>query len=80
MPADNGVRLDDGQVASPIRENPGENGPKCPIEWPESRSLGVSLQNVELVAKGDVLKEELPTGSEGNCKCEKDDFEHPIML
>ena len=32
------------------------------------------------MAKGDVLKEELPTGSEGARKCEKDDFKHPNML
>ena len=44
------------------------------------RSLGVSMQNLKLMAEGDVLKEELPTGSEGGCKCEKDDFEHSNML
>lgn len=32
------------------------------------------------MAKGDVLKEELPTGSAGARKCEKDDFKHPNML
>ena len=47
---------------------------------PESRPLGVPLKHIELMAKGDVLKEEVPTGSEGYGKCEKDDFEHPNML
>ena len=32
------------------------------------------------MAKCDVLKKELPTGTEGGGKCEKDDFEHPNML
>jgi len=56
MPADEGVGLDDGQVASPIRENPGENGPKCHIRRPESGPIGVSLHNLELMAKCEVLQ------------------------
>ena len=43
--------------------------------WP----LGVSLQNLELVAESNVLQFELPAGFEGGRKYEKDDFEHPFM-
>jgi hypothetical protein len=42
--------------------------------------FGVPLHDLELMAKGDVLQGELSAGSEGGCKHEKDDFEHPIML
>ena len=80
MPADDGVGLDDGKVPSPIGEKTGENGPKCPVRRPELGTLGVSLQNLELMAEGDVLKEELAAGSEDGGSRVQDDFKHPFML
>jgi hypothetical protein len=56
MPADDGIGLDKGKVTTPIGENLGENGPKCPIRWPESRSLGCPLKHIELMAKGEVFQ------------------------
>ena len=32
------------------------------------------------MTESDVLQRELPAGSEGGSKCEKDDFEHPNIL
>ncbi len=80
MPADDGIGLDKGKVTTPIGENLGESCPKCPIRWPESRSLGCPLKHIELMAKGDVFQGELSAGSEGGLKCVKDDFEHSNML
>jgi hypothetical protein len=80
MPADDGTGLDKGKVTTPIGGNLGESCPKCPIRWPESRSLGCPLKHIELMAKGEVFEGELSAGSEGGLKCEKDDFEHPNML
>ncbi len=80
MPADDGVGLDEGQVTPPFGEIPGEESPKCPVCGPESRPLGVSLQNLELMSKGDVLQGELLAGFERCVQGKKNDFEHPIML
>ena len=80
MPAYDGFWLDNGKVAPPIGENPGDNSPKCPIRWPESRSLGCPLKHIELMAKGDVLKGKLSLGFKTGYDGTNDDFEHQIML
>ena len=44
------------------------------------RSLGVPLQNFELMAKSDVFEDQLLARSEGFRNGDKDDFDHPFML
>ena len=44
--------------------------------WP----LRIALQNLELVAQGEVLEGELPLGAERGGECKQDDFEHRGML
>ena len=56
VPTNDGVGLDDGQVAAPVWEKAGEESPKRSIrrlqEWP----LRVALENLKLMAQCDVLE------------------------
>jgi hypothetical protein len=76
VPADDSVWLDDGQVTAPIRENVRQYSPLGSIRRPKPGPLGVSLQDLELMAKGDVLEGELAMGSKRRCEHEQDVFEH----
>jgi hypothetical protein len=63
MPTDDGIRLDDKQMAPPVRADPGEKNPESPIRGPQPRSPGCSLQNFDLVPQGEVLEGQLLAGA-----------------
>ena len=76
MPTEYRVWLDDGQATPPIGKEPGEKCPENPIRRSEPRSLGIPLQDLELVTEGNVLQGELSAGSQ-RCQEQKQDvFEH----
>lgn len=64
MPADDGIRLDDNQMPSPVTTDPGQDDSQSPIRGPQPRSSGRSLQDFDLVAQGEVLEGQLLTGAQ----------------
>jgi hypothetical protein len=64
MPADDGIRLDDNQMPSPVAADPGQDDPQSPIRGPQPRSSGCSLQDFDLVPQGEVLEGQLLAGAQ----------------
>ena len=63
VPPDDRIGLDDGQVSAPVGEKAGEKCPHGSIGRLQPWSLGVPLQNLELMPEGYVLQGELAAGS-----------------
>ena len=76
MPANDGVRLDGGQMASPIRKNPGQYGPKGAIRGLELWPLGVSLEDLKLMTEGGVLQNQGMPGFDRREEEKQEVFEH----
>jgi hypothetical protein len=49
---------DEDKRTSPLRPQAGEEGPETPVERSEPRFLSGSLQNLKLVAQGEVLEDQ----------------------
>ena len=62
-PADDGIRLDDKQMAPPVAADPGQEDPQSAIRCPQPRSSGCSLQDFDLVSQGEVLEGQLVAGA-----------------
>jgi len=63
MPRDDGIRLDDNQIPSPVAADPGQEDPQSPIRGPQPRSFGCSLQDFNLAPQGEVLDSQLLAGA-----------------
>jgi hypothetical protein len=55
VPSDDRFGLNDGQRLPPANPEPGQQHPKEAISLPEARFLGSSLEDIELVAKCEIL-------------------------
>jgi hypothetical protein len=62
MPAQNGHRLDDGDRATPRRQQARADQQLQPVHEVELRALAAASKNVDLVAEDSVLEDELPPG------------------
>jgi hypothetical protein len=63
MPTDDGIRLEDNQMAPPVAADPVEKDPKRTVCSSEPRSSGRSLQDFDLVSQGEVLDGQLSAGA-----------------
>jgi hypothetical protein len=73
---DDGIRLDDNQMAPPVRADPGERNPESTIGGPELRSSGCPLQDFDLVPQGEVLDGQLLTGAQARDARAQEKFGH----
>ena len=64
VPADDCVRLDDKQMATPLVADPAEQDPERAIGGSEARSTGRTLQDRDLVPQGEVLEGQLLSGAQ----------------
>jgi hypothetical protein len=62
MPAQNGLRLDDGDRATPRRQQARTEEQLQPVHEVELRTLAAASKDVDLVAKDGVLDDQLPPG------------------
>jgi len=63
-------------MATPVGEKPGQYNPESPILRPEPWSLGIPLQDLELMAEGDVLQGEGPVRAQRRQEQKREVFEH----
>jgi hypothetical protein len=64
MPAQNGLRLDDGDRATPRRQQARADEELKPVHEVELRALAAASKNVDLVGEDGVLDDQLPPGSD----------------
>jgi hypothetical protein len=62
MPAHNGLRLDDGDRATPRRQQARTDEQLQPVHEVELRTLAAASKDVDLVAEDGVLDDQLPPG------------------
>jgi hypothetical protein len=60
VPAENGLRLDDGDRATPRRQQARADEQLQPVHEVELRALAAASKNVDLVAEDGVLDDQLP--------------------
>lgn len=68
MPADHGRGLYQEQSVAPARPAAGKLNPEGSFEQSELRALRAVVQESELLPKGKVLKDQIPTPSQGRAK------------
>jgi len=64
MPAQNGLRLDDGDRATPRRQQARAEKQFEPIDQVELPALAAASQNIDLVAKHRILEHQLASRSD----------------
>jgi len=62
VPLDDGVRLEDPKRRFPSFPGVGEPDPEGPVQWRQPWSVGTATQDEQLVAKSQVLKDQVPAG------------------
>jgi hypothetical protein len=62
MPAQHGLRLDDGDHTTPRRQQARADENLQPVREVERRALAAASKNVDLVAEDGVLDDQLPPG------------------
>jgi hypothetical protein len=65
MPAQNGLRLDNSDRATPRRQQARADEQLQPVHEVELRALAAASKNVDLMAENGVLDDQLPPGSDG---------------
>jgi hypothetical protein len=61
VPANDGVRGNDDQRILPVRPERPKGDPKEPVESSEARSLAVAPKGSDLLAKSDILQDQMAT-------------------
>jgi hypothetical protein len=82
VPSNDGIGLDDGQRRSPVGPESGEDDPKGSISIRQAGPLRIPLENMELMAKREVLEGQCAMGLQGReQRSEKDGYhgDHDIM-
>ena len=72
MPRDDGFRFYDDQNAAPRGPQPAKENPEHPIVEPESRPRVLSLEDTELLPKGEDLEAQVVTGAEEDAEAADD--------
>lgn len=64
MPPDDGLGLDEGKRLSPVGPDSGQYDPQRSIPIGQGQSVGIPLQNIELMTQREVLEDQRPSRPE----------------